>query len=104
MKKHRLKLNGKWVTSAEFHRGGPVGGAGVPAVTNTYSTAKPLVSEGVGCMKAQVPDMRAMLKEHNVQGVAVRDNGQLEITSRRGRKEVLKLRGLIDNDGGYSDG
>jgi len=103
MKKHKLKLNGEWVTPAEFHRDGPVGGAGVASVTNTYSTAKPLVSEGVGCMKAQVPEMREAIRERGIVGAHVRDNGQIEFTSRRARKEVMKMRDLHDNDGGYSD-
>ena len=104
MKKHKLKLNGKEVTPAEFHRGGPVGGKGIPMVTGTaYSTAKPLVSEGVGCMKAQVPEMREMLKSRGIQGAHVRDNGQIEFTSRKARKQVMAARGLRDNEAGYSD-
>jgi hypothetical protein len=103
VKKHRLKLNGKWVTPAEFHRGGPVGGEGVASVTNTYSTAKPLISEGVGCMKAQVPEMREAIKERGIIGAHVRDNGQIEFTSRKARKQVMQMRALHDNDGGYGD-
>lgn len=36
-------------------------------------------------------------------GVTVRDSGKLEITSRQGRKELLRMRGFVDNDGGYGD-
>ena len=76
----------------------------VPMVANTYREHDPLVSEGLGCMKSQVSEMREALKRHGVHGVRVRNNGQLEITSRRGRREALKMRGLVDADGGYSDG
>ena len=76
---------------------------GVPMVANTYRDHDPLISEGIGCMKAQVPEMRETIRKHNIKGVTVRDSGQLEITSRRGRKELLKVRGLADADGGYSD-
>ena len=103
MKKHKLILNGKEVTAKEFHRGGRIGAGGVAMVSRAYGEAKPLINEGAGCMKAQVPEMREVIKAHNIQGVRVRDNGQLEITSRRGRKELLKVRGLMDADGGYSD-
>lgn len=103
MRKHKLRLNGKEVTPAEFHRGGRVGGNGLPMGANTYQEHDPLVSDGLGCMKTQVPEMREAIKAHAIQGVRVRDNGQLEITSRRGRKELLKMRGLVDNDGGYGD-
>ena len=47
--------------------------------------------------------MREVIRKHNIQGVKVRDNGQLEITSRRGRRELLRVRGLVDADAGYGD-
>ena len=104
MKTHKLKLNGVEVTAAEFHRRGKVGGTGVPMVASTaYSEAKPLISDGIGCMKSQVEDMRSEIARRNIMGVKVRDNGQLEITSRRGRREVLRMRGLADADGCYGD-
>lgn len=104
MRKHKLILNGKEVTPEEFHRDGPIGGGGVPMVSTAYQDHKPLISEGIGCMRGQVPEMREVIKQHNIKGVRVRDSGQLEITSRRGRKELLRVRGLADADGGYSDG
>jgi len=102
-RKHKLFLNGEEVTPAEFHRSGPVGGTGVPMGTATYTDVKPLLSEGLGCMKSQVPEMRDTIRRHNIKGVRVRDSGQLEITSRRGRKELCRVRGLADADGGYGD-
>lgn len=104
MRKHRLKINGKEVTPAEFHRRGPVGGSGVAMITNTYSTANPLVSEGVGCMKSQVQDMREAIRANGIVGAHVRDNGQIEFTSRKARAKVMAMRGLHDNEGGFGDG
>jgi hypothetical protein len=105
MKKHGLKINGKNVTPEEFHRGGKIGGGGIPMFAGTaYSTAKPLVSEGVGCMKSQVPEMREAILARGIVGAHVKDSGQIEFTSRKARREVLSMRGLIDSDGGYSDG
>ena len=75
----------------------------VPMVANTYREHDPLISEGIGCMKAQVPEMREVIRRHNIKGVRVRNNGQLEITSRQGRKELLRVRGLQDADGGFGD-
>ncbi len=72
-------------------------------MANTYRAHDPLVSEGLGCMKSQVPEMRQVIREHNIQGVTVRDSGQLVITSRQGRRELLKVRGLADADGMYGD-
>lgn len=103
MKKYHLRLNGKKVSSNEFHRRGPVGGDGAPMTADTYSEAKPLISEGLGCMKSQVPEMREMLHYRGIRGVSVLESGQLKITSRRGRKELCRVRGLADGDGGFSD-
>lgn len=74
-----------------------------PMVANTYRAHDPLISEGLGCMKSQVPEMRETIHKHNIKGVRVRDNGQLEITSRRGRRELCRVRGLADADGGLGD-
>ena len=102
MRKHKLKLNGKEVTPEEFHRK-KIGGSGIPMINNAYSIAKPLISDGIGCMKNQVPEMREAIQQRGIRGVRVLDNGQLEITSRSGRNEVLRMRGLGDADAGYGD-
>ena len=74
-----------------------------PMTANTYTEHDPLISEGCGVMKAQVGETREMIKRHNIQGAAVHDNGQIRFTSRRARKEFLAMRGLNDQDGGFSD-
>lgn len=96
-------LNGKTVSREEFLAGAHADWLHVPMTANTYRDHDPLLSDGLGCMREQVPEMREVIRRHNIQGVKVRDNGQLEITSRRGRKELLRVRGLVDADGGYSD-
>lgn len=99
------RINGKTVTKDEWDAKPGVGlRGGVPMGTVAYKEHDPLVSEGLGCMRAQVPELREEIKRRNIRGVRVRDNGQLEITSRRGRRELLKMRGLHDNDGSYGDG
>ena len=100
----RYKINGKEVTKEQWDAKPGAGFHGeCPMATVAYTAAKPLLSDGIGCMRAQVPEMREVIRRHNIQGVFVRENGQLEITSRRGRKELLRVRGLVDADGGYSD-
>ncbi len=104
MSKTSYIVNGKEVSPEEFRAGAKPDWLGSPPMTaNTYTAHDPLVSDGMGCMKSQVPELRDTIRKHNIQGVAVKDNGQLEITSRRGRKELLAVRGLVDNDSGYSD-
>jgi hypothetical protein len=100
----RYKINGQEVTKEEWDAKKGVGlKGGVPLGTVAYRADKPLLSDGMGCMKSQVSEMRDVIHKHNIKGVFVRDNGQLEITSRRGRKELLKVRGLVDAEAGYSD-
>ena len=98
-------INGKRVTRAEFLRHKKADWLkGTFMTAHTYRAHAPLLSDGIGVMKAQVPEMRAAIARRGIQGVRVKDNGQLEITSRRGRKEVLRMRGFRDNDGGFGDG
>ena len=97
-------VNGKTVSREEFLQSKTADWLAGPFMTaHTYREHDPLLSDGIGCMKSQVPEMRAAIRKHGIQGVTVRDSGQLEITSRKGRKELLKMRGLHDSDGGYGD-
>lgn len=100
------RYNGKVVTKEELDKLLPPKEdwlVAPPMVTDTYSEHDPLISEGCGVMKAQVGETREMIRQHNIQGAAVHDNGQIRFTSRRARKEFLARRGLLDNDGSYGD-
>lgn len=104
MSKVVQKYNGKVVSKAELDELMPRKKLEGPAMTaNTYSEHDPLISEGCGVMKSQVGETREMIRQHNIQGAQVHDNGQIRFTSRRARKEFLQRRGLRDNEGGYSD-
>lgn len=106
MSKIVSKYNGRTVTKEELDKLMPPKPDwldGPPMVADTYSEHDPLISEGCGVMKSQVAEARDMIRQHRIQGAAVHDNGQLRFTSRRARKEFLSRRGLIDNEGGYSD-
>lgn len=103
----RYKINGVEVSKAEWEARKGVGfKPGQPSMgTVAYSDSKPLISDGLGCLPSQVPEMREAIRRHGIQGVRVLNNGALEITSRRGRKEVGLMRPipLVDADGGYGD-
>ncbi len=99
--KYKLILNGKEVTSEEFHRDGPIGGSGIPMVSRAYSDAKPLISESLGCLPNQIPEMKETIERHGIQGVKVNPNGSLAITSKAGRAKLMKVKGQHDGDGGY---
>ena len=98
-------LNGRKVSRDEFCAGARRDWlAGPPMTANTYREHDPLISDGCGVMKSQVKETREILDAHKIPGVAVLDSGQMRFTSRRARKEWLRIRGLNDQDGGYSDG
>jgi hypothetical protein len=98
------KLNGKMVDRDEFLAGAHGDGLKTPPRTaKTYTEHDPLISDGCGVMKAQIPEMREAIMAHGIQGAAVLDNGQIRFTSRRARKQLLAMRGLVDSDGSYGD-
>lgn len=110
MSKVAYILNGKEVTAEEFRAGAKSDWLdGPPMTSNTYTENDPLISDGLGCMKKQVPAMRQMIESEGIQGVQIMDNGQARITSRRGRNQLMKtlseIRGYNyhDIDGGYGD-
>ena len=101
------RINGKTVSRKEWDAREAAGldfNGACPMGTVAYSESAPLISEGLGCMKNQIPEMRETIRKHNIKGVRVRENGSLEITSRRGRAELCRVRGLVDGDGGFGDG
>ena len=98
-------LNGKEVTAKAFRAGGKQDWLKAsPMIANTYNEHDPLLSDGCGVMKAQVPETREAIKQHGIQGAQVHNDGKIRFTSRTTRREFLKMRGLHDNDGGYGDG
>lgn len=104
------KRNGQVVTREEFCAGAREDWLeGAPMTANTYTEHDPLISEALGCMKSQVPDMRKMVKREGIQGVEIMDSGQARITSRRGRNQLMRVLSEIrgnqyhDIDGGYGD-
>jgi len=71
-----------------------------------YSESKPGKSIGMSVHPSQIPEMNELVRAHGIKGVTFdsskRDNCQ--ITSRKGRRELMKVLGYFDADGGYGDG
>lgn len=106
------KYNGKVVTQEELDKLLPRKKDWLeapPMSANTYTEHDPLISEALGVMRSQVPEMRKTLEKEKIPGVSILDNGQARITSRRGRNQLMKLyeemRGMKhhDIDGGFGD-
>ena len=73
------------------------GGGGFASVARSY--ARPLKSQAMACHPEQVEDFN----KQAASGVRYLSDGTCEISSRQARNEELKLRGFVDNDGGYGD-
>lgn len=95
------RINGKTVSRREFFRKKRVGGAGAPMLNRAYE--KPLESLAAGCHPSQVKEFNAHLASAGIQGATYKPDGTLEFSSRNARREVCRLRGLIDQDAGYGD-
>ena len=71
-----------------------------------YGESNPGKSISMSVHPNQIPEMNRLIKEHGIQGVyfdpTKRDN--CVITSRKGRKEYMKMMGYHDADGGFGDG
>jgi hypothetical protein len=69
----------------------------------TYSTAftTPLVSTAAGCHSGQVGEFNELYHEHGIVGAYHKPNGDCVFESQHARNQVLKLRGLRDQDAGY---
>ena len=104
MKTHKLKLNGKEVTPAEFHRGGPVGGEGIPMIAKTISESRPWRSDSLGVLPNQVSEERERMPKH-LTATRILDDGVVECTDpgNAGRMGWIKHRGGVDADGGYRE-
>jgi hypothetical protein len=67
------------------------------------SEAKPLRSLGLACHSNQVAEFNQFYRENGIVGASHESDGTCVLESRKARNEVLKLRGLRDNDAGYGD-
>ena len=100
------RINGETVTKKQWDAREAAGldfNGACPMGTVAYTESDPLISEGLGCLPNQIPEMQETIHKHNIKGVRVRKDGAVEFTSRQGRKELCRVRGLHDGDGGYGD-
>ena len=112
MKQHKLRINGKEVSSEEFHKNGPIGGRGAPGVAQGYGEGNPGKSIAMSIHPSQAGMLNAEMKARGIQGVEWNEQtGRCTITSRRGRAQAMPVFGKLvhmenvrDCDGGYGDG
>lgn len=106
MRTHKLILNGKEVTPRQFHRKGPIGGIGIPMISNTFTEANPWIGDiGSGVLPSQVEDTRKLVASRGLTAVRILDDGRVACTSGgdTGRMGWYKLKGGVDGDGGYRE-
>ncbi len=98
------KRNGKRVTVKGFQKGNTrKGPPSVPRVAMPISDTKPLNSLGLSVHREQAAEFNALYKERGITGAHHEANGDCVITSKKARNQVLKARGMRDNDAGYGD-
>jgi hypothetical protein len=75
----------------------------VPRIGGAISQANPLRSIGLGVHPSQVQEFNSWYRENGIAGAGHTPDGACILESRKARNEVLKLRGVRDNDAGYGD-
>lgn len=65
---------------------------------------KPILSDALSCHPSQVAEFNQHAASAGIAGVHYRQDGTCEIHSRGARKQLMRLRGYHDRDGGYGDG
>ena len=68
----------------------------------TFNRGWPIHSDAAGCHPDQIPEHIAFDEKHGVK-TEYDSTGRPILTDRVHRKKYLKIHGLHDNDGGYSD-
>lgn len=64
---------------------------------------KTLTSDAAAVHPKQVKEVRELFRARGIAGAVVKDNGQIEFTSRSGRNDVLRAFNMRDNNAGYGD-
>ncbi|MFH1184666.1 MAG: hypothetical protein V1755_06455 [Chloroflexota bacterium] len=95
------KINGRTVSREEFMRGakGLEGGAPMIAPPSNW----PMVSMAAAVDPSQAAEYNEFYKQNGITGARHRPDGMLELDTRGARREMLRARGLHDNDGGFGD-
>lgn len=75
----------------------------VPRIGLSISAVNPLKSIGLGCHPSQVSEFNQWYQDSGVSCAHHEPDGTCVIESRKSRNQVLKLRGLRDNDACYGD-
>jgi hypothetical protein len=75
----------------------------VPMLGGAISEANPLRSLGLSCGADQAREFNEFYREHGITGAYHERDGTCVLESRQARNDVLKLRGVRDNDAGYGD-
>ena len=68
-----------------------------------WHDSKPWMSNSCGVGPSQVTEFNEIYKKSGITGAHHLPDGRLECTSRKARKDIMRLRGLFDKDAGYGD-
>jgi len=67
-------------------------------------TAEGHISKAMGCHPSQAREFTEIYRKHGITDARHRESdGAFVYGSRKGRAEVMKMRGMIDKDAGFGD-
>lgn len=103
------KLNGTEVTPEVFARHGDsrmdemLAEGQPPALGGNTPACWPMKSEAMAVHPDQIPEALARNKRHGISGVSYDRLGRAVLADRRARRDLMRLEGVHDNQGGYGD-
>lgn len=100
--KTRYLLNGKEVTKAEFDRAFPDKKMAANGECSLLGWHKPIASEAMAVHPEQIGEVMERNKKHGVH-IEYLPDGCPKLTSREQRRQLMRIEGYHDNNGGFGD-
>lgn len=98
----RYYVDGGEVSESEYKNTFP-DRDGVPVLQTNDHWRKFKSDYGLGVHSSQAEEFNKQARDAGLTGVHYDETGVPHISSREQRKKLLKVRGVVDNDGGYGD-
>ncbi len=74
-----------------------------PGTGGNTPSCWPMKSEALAVHPDQIPEALARNKRHGIQGVSYDRLGRAVLADRGARRDLMRLEGVHDNQGGYGD-
>ena len=75
-----------------------------PGLAGNHPAGWPLYSDALACHPSQIPAIMERNKQHGVKGVSYDpQDGRAILADRGARRDLMRLEGVHDHEGGYGD-